>query len=170
MKSIKAVLAIAAFSAGSPSPAPAPPQSESSFYIRHGRPVHPERQLFGVDGCDNTRHGVAHLGGYQLIAISPPRSDTTTSQSSGSCGRHQGQSMGSRRSCSYPLTKQFSIYGKLGGYTASSKRRRRRDHNQGRTVPVRATTFTSNSGVLPNGSGVSRNGRRHRERATVDVG
>ena len=118
MKSIKAVLAIAGFSAALAFAGTAAAQSESSFYI--GGTVGQsdlKNGCSGVDGCDKTDMAWRILGGYQFnrfFAAEIGYSDfgrTTTS-----VGDTKAKAWEVVGLASYPLTNEFSIYGKLGGY------------------------------------------------------
>ena len=118
MKSVKAVLAIAGFSAALAFAGTAAAQSESSFYI--GGTVGQSTlkgSCLGVDGCDNTDTAWRILGGYQFnryFAVELGYHDF--GKASGSLGDTKAKAWEVVGLASYPLTNEFSIYGKLGGY------------------------------------------------------
>ena len=118
MKSTKAVLAIAGFSAALAFAGTAAAQSESSFYI--GGTVGQSTlkgSCSGVDGCDNTDTAWRILGGYQFnryFAVELGYHDF--GKASGSLGDTKAKAWEVVGLASYPLTNEFSIYGKLGGY------------------------------------------------------
>src|SRR5258706_7650682 len=116
MKSIKAVLAIAGFSAALAFAGPAAAQSDSSFYV--GGTVgqaNLKDACSGVDGCDKTdtawrilggypfnRYFAVELGYHDFFKASPPMGDT------------KAKAWETVRIASYPLTNEISVYRKLG--------------------------------------------------------
>jgi len=118
MKSIKAVLAIAGFSAGLAFAGTAAAQSESSFYI--GATVgqsNLKNSCSGVDGCDNTDTAWRVLGGYQFNRFfAAELGYHDFGKATAPAGDTKARAWEVVGLASYPLTNEFSVYGKLGGY------------------------------------------------------